>query len=214
MNLDMLLRDGSLQAGMDDDRIRNLIIVNMAMADESKMEDRWISESTQRELVFRTLQFLRVPAPPAIPGRLVGATVLSENRTNPFPDSIFDPLAQPLVEVFVVAPITIHSTEKAEPQVDQLVEQAWRSLESLRVSVDVQRLEDTEFVGPYSIVVVDGEEFPAGLPDRAAKVDLRRLENPSLKAILQQALAQWTARPIGQILLIRQLQDGRLAIYV
>ncbi|MBI3318348.1 MAG: methyltransferase domain-containing protein [Candidatus Omnitrophica bacterium] len=176
---------------------------------------QWAENSLPQLLPVLRIEWMRIQLlldPTALDAAQM--TVLSQDTSPPFlsprggGDLALDASG---VRVFVIDPVQLHSTPNARSLVERLVVEAKAEPALDNVIVDVRSLEG---IRPNAIVVVNAEKPPADLPERVAVVDLNMLQRPSLAAILQNAFAQLTGRPIGQILFIRRLNDGRLAIYV
>ena len=185
----------------------------------------FFKETRPAEEDARLLRLLEVFAPDQV-GRIrkalattagleetVEVRILSERPTNPVAHSQVS-VDSPLrvgVQIFVVDLIQMHASPAASPKVARMIEEAKQDHFITEAAVSLRGLEG---IRPQTIVVVDGEAFPARLPENVAKVDLSTLPHPSLAVIIQEALAQWTGQPIGKILYIEQLEDGRLAVYM
>jgi len=146
-------------------------------------------------------------------GKISVAThFFSADKVNPFPQAPYDSKSPPpFLDIFVVDPLRIHATEKTREPVERLLDERMQVPSFQDAEVQLLEMQDIQ---PFAIVVIDQEQGPSELPADVAVIDLGTMETPSFALIIQEALAQWLNRPVGQIIHILQLEDGRLAIYV
>lgn len=145
----------------------------------------------------------------------VPLTILSKNKTNPFPA---DPKLRkdPTLEAYLVDPPPMYSSTQVGEQQPGRLEQLQREVAARWPGAPpITPLSSMTAPLPYSIVIkMPKEPLPPRLTvfPHVALIDLT--EDLAFAQIIQQALAQWTGRSIGEVTKVQQLDDGRLLIYV
>lgn len=160
-----------------------------------------------------------VPVIPAVPRDLLGPQFrpLSIGADAQTRTDLADALGN-ATEVLVIDPTRIYYTDdEVGATVVSLLQTAKARLPGFTgAGMDIRPLAYGEKLAAYSIVVkTQGQPLDREAEYRANRVAIIELTGGMTFAqIIQQALAQWTGKPIGQVLGVQYLEDGRLAIYV